>query len=377
MSEYQYVSFRAIDGPVTEANLEFMRRQSSRAEITAWSFDNEYHFGDFHGNAVEMLRRGYDFYFHYANFGIRKLMIRLPYGLTDPRAAAPYFEDESLGFLKDKHGRGGILYVEPYYEPGDEEDLWDIHDGIDRLLPLRGEILDGDLRPLYLAHLAVGCDSNHDPDEQEEGPVPAGLGQPTDAQHALAELYGLGKALLTAAGRNSPPLPKRKDCETQYAEWLERQPEATKNEWLTQLLADSRSSVRREILGQFRESQGAPSWPTVRLDRTIAELQSAAEDIQCETDRKRAEKAARQRAKKLVSMAADPHRTLRETEQLVKERSIDAYRQIALILADLRDALSGTDQSSLAEEQARKLKDKNPKLHFLTSELRAKGFVKK
>ena len=78
MSEYQYVAFRATDGPVSVKNLEYMRRQSSRAEVTPWSFDNEYHFGDFRGNAEEMLRRGYDLHLHYANFGIRKLVIRLP-----------------------------------------------------------------------------------------------------------------------------------------------------------------------------------------------------------------------------------------------------------------------------------------------------------
>jgi hypothetical protein len=40
MSEYQYVAFRAVDGPDSEKNLKFMERQSSRAEITPWSFDN-------------------------------------------------------------------------------------------------------------------------------------------------------------------------------------------------------------------------------------------------------------------------------------------------------------------------------------------------
>lgn len=87
MSEYQYVAFRAIDGPVSEKNLEFMQEQSSRAEITAWSFENEYNFGDFHGDEMEMLRRGYDLHLHYANFGTRKLLIRLPNGLPDPAAA--------------------------------------------------------------------------------------------------------------------------------------------------------------------------------------------------------------------------------------------------------------------------------------------------
>ena len=34
MSEYQVIAFRAIDAPVSEKNLRFMERQSTRAEIT-------------------------------------------------------------------------------------------------------------------------------------------------------------------------------------------------------------------------------------------------------------------------------------------------------------------------------------------------------
>src|SRR5438270_5136561 len=150
MSEYQYVGFRAIDGPVSEQNLKFMRRQSSRAEITPWSFDNEYNYGDFGGDEVEMLRRGYDVHLHYANFGVRKLMIRLPHGLPDLEAAKSYFEEDALSFLKDKQGPGGILSMDPNYEPGDLEELWEVDALLDRLIPLRGEILNGDLRPLYL-----------------------------------------------------------------------------------------------------------------------------------------------------------------------------------------------------------------------------------
>lgn len=106
MSEYQYVAFRAIDGPVSEKNLEFMHNQSTRAEITPWSFDNEYHYGDFRGKTLEMLRRGYDFHFHYANFGTRTLMFRFSEGLPDPEAAKPYLEKHCCELIKDKRGRG-------------------------------------------------------------------------------------------------------------------------------------------------------------------------------------------------------------------------------------------------------------------------------
>jgi hypothetical protein len=38
MSEFQSIGFRAVEKPVTDKNLEHMRQQSSRAEITPWSF---------------------------------------------------------------------------------------------------------------------------------------------------------------------------------------------------------------------------------------------------------------------------------------------------------------------------------------------------
>src|SRR6476646_565052 len=178
MSEYQYVAFRAIDRRVSEKSLQYMRRQSTRAEITPWSFTNEYHYGDFRGNAVEMMRRGYDVHLHYANFGVRKLLFRLPSGLPDA-SMQQYSDGEAIRFLKDTNGPGQTLVIEPFYEAGELEDLWEIDEILERLIPLRAEILDGDLRPLYVAHLAVSCDNNNDPDETIEAPVPAGLQTPS------------------------------------------------------------------------------------------------------------------------------------------------------------------------------------------------------
>jgi hypothetical protein len=377
MSEYQFVAFRAIDRPVGEKNLEYMQRQSSRAEITPWSFENEYHYGDFRGNAVEMLHRGYDIHLHYANFGIRKLLIRLPRGLPDTQALKPYIEKDSLRFLKDKRGPGGILSIEPFHEAGDLDELWEIDAILDRLVPLRAEILDGDLRPLYVAHLAVACDGEHDPEETREAPVPAGLGALSDAQRALAELYGLGDELIAAAARESPPIPARVDPATHYTEWLRAQKERTKNEWLSALMADPRSAVRAEILARYRTDRSMPTWPTARPNRTIAQLHAAAAEIARKAQRKAAANAARQRAKRLSAMAADPAGTLRETERLVAERTTDAYRRVGELLADLREALSGSGRSSLAEAHAQKLKAANPTLRLLTSELRRQGFVPK
>ncbi len=377
MSEYQYVEFRAVDGPVSEKNLAYMQRQSSRAEITPWSFVNEYHFGDFRGNAIEMLRRGYDVHLHYANFGIRSLYFRLPQGLPDSKAAKPYLEDDSIRFVKDRDGSGGTLVIEPSHEPGDLEDLWDLDEVLGRLVPLRAEILDGDLRPLYLAHLAVSCDMNHDPEEESEAPVPAGLGQLTKAQRALAEFYEISDALITAAARQAAPLERKDDRHTGVAEWVSRQSEDVKNKWLTELMEGSDSKLRTEILAKFRKDHPVKAWSTVRPDRTIAELKTAAEEIQQARNKKSAEERVRKRNRELAKMATDPTPYLKKTEQLVAERSTEAYARASQVLADLREALADTGRSSIAEKQAQKLKQMNPTLRHLTAALRRQGFVPK
>jgi hypothetical protein len=377
VSEYQHVEFRAIDGPVSTKNLAYMRRQSTRAEITPWSFINEYQYGDFGGDAVEMMHRGYDLHLHYANFGVRSLYIRLPHGFPNSKSAKPYFTDDSIRFLKDRDGSGGTLAIRPNYEPGEHEELWDLGEILDRLAPLRSEILEGDLRPLYLAHLAVSCDSEHDPEETLEAPVPAGLAQPTKAQRELLNFYEISEALVAAAAQEFAPVPSKADSRPEFSNWVSRQNEATKNAWLTELMGDSTSKLRADILAQFRNDQSPKIWPTVRLDRTIAELQSAANEIQQATDKKAAAVADRKRAKKLANMAVDPTPYLQETEQLVAQRTTEAYQQVGHLLADLREALSETGRADLAERQAQKLKTKNPTLRHLAAALRRQGFVPK
>jgi hypothetical protein len=377
VSEYQYIGFRAIDEPVSKTNLAYMRRQSTRARITPWSFDNEYGFGDFHGNAPEMLRRGYDIHLHYANFGVRTLMIRLPVGFPDEATAKPYLMSESIEVRKDKKGPGRILIIEPGFEPGDLEDLWDLDDLLDRLLPLRAEILAGDSRPLYLANLAAATDSYCDPDEWHEPPVPAGLDDLTSAQSALAELYALSDALLAAAARDSPPMPTRPETGNRYNEWLARQPETIKDERLAALMADPDAAVRGQLLRDFRKSQRPELWPTAHLARTMTQLTSTAEEIQQAKSRRKAAATARSRAQKLKKMASDPSATLRKAEQLVKQRTLEAYRQVALLLADLRESLTGTKDSELAGQYAKNLKANHPTSHNLTSALRKQGFLKR
>lgn len=377
MSEYQYVAFRAVDKPVEPKQLEYMRKQSTRADITPWAFTNEYHYGDFRGDANEMLRRGYDVHLHFANFGTRKLLFRLPRGLPDAGAAAPYLLDDALCFVPDQQGRGGILAIDPYYDPGDYEDYWEFDDLLNLLGPLRTELLEGDLRPLYLAHLAVSRDQNHDPDDVMEASVPAGLESLTTAQKELAAFYSLDSDLLAVAAEFSPPLAGQRTSSSDFKTWLRQQSTATKDAWLLECVSETGSYVRQEILTAYRSDRKVPAWPIVAGTRTVGELFQLAQKKKQEVARKARETAARARLNRLTEMKADPSSTLRETERLAKTRTGAAYQKVAEMLAELREALAGTVRAGLAEQHAQTLKENHPTLKQLAKELRNVGFLPK
>lgn len=369
---YEYIGFRAVDGPVSPDNLEFMGTQSSRAEITPWSFRNDYHYGSFGGDSAEMLRRGYDVMLNYSNYGIQVLQFRLPSGL--PEAAAQYLHEGCLEFEPDEDGPGGILCIRPELEPGDFSH-YDLDNWMDELVPLRAEILRGDLRPLYLARLCMAVLWSIDRDELE-GPVPAGLGQRTAAQQTLTDFFEISDSSLTAAAQASPPLPKAVDQNPDYATWLAKLPSEQKDQWLAQLIQSPNSPVRAEIFKRHREEMPSAAWPTIPGTRTFTEILAVAEEIGNERERKAKERAERERANKLKKMAADPQPLLRKTEELVAKRSPEKHRQAAQILAELREALAANGGGTLAEDQARKLCAENPTLRSLVRELRAVGFLK-
>lgn len=378
MSEYQYVEFVAIDAPVSEKNLEYMHRQSSRAEITNWSFSNEYNYSEFRGNALEMLRRGYDMHLQYANYGVRNLLIRFPAGLPDPGAFQFYQVADSLEFIKDPKGPGGSLSISPYFDGGDLDYLMDITSFLRRMIPLRKGLLEGDLRPLYLAHLAVSMDSNHHPEESREAPVPAGLAELTDAHLALAEFLGLDGPVIEAAAVESAALSGSADEQAKrQEEWIRQQSDDLKNSWLAKLMNDPAAGVRTEVLTKFRAEVDLPAWPTSNPGRTIQQLSDLARDIAEKEKKRAAARREQERQKRLAQMAADPEKVFLEAQQLASERSTSGHRDAVKLLVELREALAKVGKGGIAEKQALKLKNDNPSRKTLHKELQAAGLLMK
>ena len=97
MSEFQYYEFQAIDRPLDEEAQRALRRISTRARITPHSLVNTYQWGDFKGDPRELVTRWFDLFVYWANWGSRRVLIRLPRQSVDLAAIRLYRVHGLLG----------------------------------------------------------------------------------------------------------------------------------------------------------------------------------------------------------------------------------------------------------------------------------------
>jgi len=71
MSEYRYYEFLALDRPLTDRQRAELRSISSRAEIRATRFVNEYEWGDLKADPRTMVEQDFDAFLYLANWGTR------------------------------------------------------------------------------------------------------------------------------------------------------------------------------------------------------------------------------------------------------------------------------------------------------------------
>lgn len=343
MSEYQYIHFMALDRPLDDKQLKYMRTQSTRADITQWEFTNEYHYGDFHGNAREMLRRGYDVHLHFANFGIRRVMFRLPAGLPwDRKTLKAYLPEYGLEWHADSRGRGGVLEIDPESDADTFDGyLTDVEDLLDELAPIRDLLIAGDLRPLYVIWLALTA--IHGDDEATEPPLPAGMASLPDCLTALADFYELSPDLLAAAAVGSLPLPKTAAADEPTTLWLDQQSNDQLKKLVRRFLTEDSMGVQAETLALIRQRSPTVAWPTTTSMRTFRDLQELGDQREAKRLQKKATATARARALKLKKMAADPVQVIQQVEQLIQRRTTPSYNEAARMLLDLGEALGPTD----------------------------------
>ena len=359
MSEYQYYEFLALDRPLTAAERAEVRQLSTRARITATSFANEYHWGDFKGSPDELMRRYYDAHLYFANWGTHRLMLRLPRTLLDPGVAKQYCVDPYVTMSVTREHV--ILNLTSEDEAGDWEE--DYEGSLSAFVGARSELASGDLRPLYLAWLsAYGAwerdeDAFDDDDEDSvEPPVPAGLGSLTAPQRALADFLRVDADLLDVAAEASLALPEAKDDPRALAAYIAGIGNSEKDRLLGLVAADQAARARMELLRGFR-GQAVGQHDDSGSRRTVAELldttaerrqqrerQEAAIQAAQQALREQQRAAARQR--RLDELAQDPEAAWGEVEGLINTRAPAQYDAAVGLLKDLHELAQRTPGQS-------------------------------
>jgi hypothetical protein len=355
MSEYQYYEFQALDHPLTLKQQEALQALSSRAHITPNRANFLYNYGDFRGDPEAVLAKYFDAMFYIANWGTWQIMFRFPKALVERSWFKPYEVEDAIAVSTTNHHL--ILNIKIQEEEGligwVEGEGW-----LPRLLPLRDDLLAGDMRLLYLSWLRV-CPNLIEYGEDEdpvEPTVPPNLGKLTPPLKAFVELVALDPDLVAAAAQISPnqkpePVPPLED-------WLPQLSEAERQTFLLKLVRRE-PHVDLQLINRLKKLAGSkPSVPPApdQERRRFSELVAIAADIA--TKRKTKERAAakKKRLKELKALAPRAPQTWDRVLDLIQLKQAYAYDEATNLLRDLRDLAAHQGQLPVFSQRFERLK---------------------
>ena len=264
MSEYQSYEFVALDRPLTADEMAELRAISTRAEITPTRFWNEYHWGDLKADPADLLARYFDVHVYFANWGTRRLLLRLPRAAVDVAALCAYLPGGPAALTTT----GEHAVVDLCSETDEPEDDWyQAQHLCGSLTPLRAELLRGDLRAAYLAWL-LAVQDRRVAEETMEPSVPHGIGSPSAPLQALAGFLRLDGDLLAAAAEADAETGRATDEAGRFRTWVEDLPVPEQRRWLLRAAAQPELPLGAELLTAFRRAHPPAAAPR----RTVGEL---------------------------------------------------------------------------------------------------------
>jgi hypothetical protein len=346
VSEYQYYEFLAVDHELDDDQQAELRSLSTRADITATRFTNEYHWGDFGGDPRMMMERYFDGHLYVANWGTHNLMIRLPEQFLGLDTAQQYCPTDSASAWR--HGSHVILSLCSDDEEGGD---WDESDEtrLGELISIRADLAAGDHRALYLGWL-LAAQTELD-EEEPEPPVPPGLTRLTGSLCSLAEFLRIDDDLLTVAAQASAQ-PSNSRPDAGLAEFVEGLPQEEKDALLVRSVTGDPhvpAEVRQRFRRQFADT------PAVGT-RTVGELLEAASARRTEREGRAAARAAAEaersermhaeaRALRLQALAADEENAWRKVGALIAAKRPADYDSAVALLADLKAVSARTGET--------------------------------
>ena len=342
MAEYLYYEFLAIDRPLDARQLAELRALSTRARISPSRFVNTYQWGDFRGDPRTLMTQYFDAFLYTANWGTRRLMLRLPSRLLDPSTARRYCHTDSASAWAA--GKIVILDLSREDQDGSWEDEEYGEESLGSIIPARAELATGDLRLLYLAWL-LSVESGELADDDAEPPIPPGMAALNAPLRSLADFLRLDEDLIAVAAKASEEQKDSSPSPQELKRWVAMLPARERDALLVRLVLGDDVHLRTELL---RRSHGEPTdGPQRRESRTVAELRDAAAARRVERERLAAIERARKRArrerdaalardKRLDELALHEEQAWGQVDASIETKKPAGYDSAVELLSNLR-----------------------------------------
>ncbi len=365
MSEYQYYEFLAIDRPLSAEDIAYVRTLSRRVQPTPSHAVFTYSYGDFPGDPLQLLAKHYDAMLYLTNWGTKQLAFRFPRAAIDAPALNPYYfgiEQIEVSTTTEH------LILSINFE---EEDAYDWIEGeglLASLVPLRDDLLRGDLRALYLAWLAAAARAESDTNERSkhpyrtkwdnfdpgatevasldawiEPPVPPGLGQLSAALRAFMQFIGGDPDVVVAAAMDSTEL---QPTEEPYDQWVPMLAEDERNAFLVRVACGD--AVRSELLRRLRTVGGKRQLPAATTARrSFTDIATLAQEVRRQRESHEREAAWKARLARLEALAKREPQVWLQVEQLLAKRTASGYDEAVTRILELRELALHRAQTEL------------------------------
>ncbi len=374
MSEYQRYEFMTSDRPLTRTQLDEVNGLSSHIEASSTHAVIEYHWGDFKHDPIKVLHNYFDGFLYWANWGSPRLALRFPHGILPANLIDGYDFDDFVTFTK--HPDYDILDM--HFGEMEAPDEWTEYD-LGSLISIRDELMEGDLRALYIAWLAtMRMLGSYDEEEEDEDviapPVPPAFATLTAAQQALAELFQLPEELLVAVAEHSHTT--QLSTNDDFVAWVELLPEERRKNYLVRL-ACNEPGLSRLLVKELRElGQGETRVTPPTGERvTYATLLAESKTIKARLERERREQAQLAHLRHLQEIHDHQEDYWRQADQAAMRGSGTGYDEAVKLLVELRDAANQFKEGQQFQEYFRAWVQPHMRRPALVKRLQGHKFV--
>jgi hypothetical protein len=373
VSEYQYYEFLALDRPLTATEKAYVESLSSRVELTSTQAKFVYNYGDFRGNPQELVEKCFDVMLYMASWGSRQLIFRFPKSLVNADVFEPYCLEDRITVSTTRNSV--ILDI----NINDEEmNHWiDSGEGyLSDMVSLRNDLLQGDLRSLYLAWLKA-APIYFDPEEEDyiEPPVPANLDDLPNSLLVLIDFLEIEQDLIAGAATASE---SHKEEEESLEDLIPNLSDREKNDFLIRLLKGE-SHLGMQLNHRLRKLSSKKE-VHVNNDtprRTLLELLKFAEGETSQRQKKEQEVTRQAKIQKLEALAKRKDKVWDSVFELITLKQSKPYDQAVAHLVDLRDLAEYQGKLEDFQASIKQMQTDYSNRHGLISRLQKMGLLAK